>query len=101
MNATTLYENFVTDFDLTSLPEEEKNSSVTKIGEVVQKEYLLSVFDTLGKDKFDALQASANMGEEFYATTLKHLLPNYEKLWKDAYQKILVSFKNEKPVVLN
>ena len=98
MDTKTLYNKLISDFDLNNIPEEDRNNALTKISETIQKQYLLDVFDSLGKEKFDALQASANMGEEFYGTTLKHLLPNYEKLWNGAYESILMSFKKEKPL---
>jgi hypothetical protein len=33
------------------------------------------------------------MGEEFYATTLKHLVPNYEEIFQASRQKVVVAFK--------
>ena len=93
MDYTQLYNQLVTDFNLTDLPEAEKEEMLIEVSKTIQKQFLLDVYDFLGKEKFDALQASANMGEEFYATTLKHLVPNYEEIFQAAREKVKQGFQ--------
>ncbi len=93
MDFTQLYNQLVEDFELKELPEEEREAMLLEISKTMQKQFLLDVYELLGDEKFDALQASANMGEEFYATTLKHLVPNYEELFQAAREKVKESFK--------
>ena len=93
MDFTQLYNQLVEDFELKELPEEDREAMLLEISKTMQKQFLLDVYELLGDEKFDALQASANMGEEFYATTLKHLVPNYEELFQAAREKVKESFK--------
>lgn len=93
MDFTQLYNQLVEDFELSNLPEEEKEEMLLEISKTIQKQFLLDVYTFLGEEKFDALQASANMGEEFYATTLKHLVPEYETMFQAAREKVKKSFK--------
>jgi hypothetical protein len=93
MDFNELYNQLVKDFELEGLPEEEKGEMLLQITKTIQKQFLLDVYEALGDEKFDALQKSATMGEEFYATTLKHLVPNYETLFQGAREKVKESFK--------
>jgi hypothetical protein len=93
MDFTQLYNQLVEDFELSSLSEEERETMLLEISKTIQKQFLLDVYTLLGDEKFDALQASANMGDEFYATTLKHLVPNYEELFQTAREKVKTAFK--------
>lgn len=93
MDFTQLYNQLVEDFNLKDLSNEDKEEMLIEISKTIQKQFLLDVYDLLGKEKFDALSASANMGEEFYKTTLKHLLPNYEEIFQNARIKVVTAFK--------
>jgi hypothetical protein len=93
MDFTQLYNKLIKDFELTNLSDEEKNSMLLEISKTIQKQFLLDVYDVLGAEKFEALQASASMGEEFYGTTLKHLIPNYEEVFQAAREKVVMAFK--------
>jgi hypothetical protein len=93
MNLTDLYNQMIQDFDLKDLPQDQKDEMLTEIAKTIQKQFLLDIYDLLGSEKFDALQASANMGEEFYTTTLKHLVPNYEDLFRESQEKIKKAFQ--------
>lgn len=93
MDFTQLYNQLVEDFGLKDLPEEEREDMLLEITKTIQKRFLLDVYELLGDEKFAALQASVNMGEEFYGTTLKHLVPNYEELFQAAREKVKESFK--------
>lgn len=93
MNFTELHTTLINDFELTNLPKEEQDEMLLEISKTIQKQFLLDVYDELGEEQFDALQASAQMGEEFYATTLKHLLPSYEDMFQAARLKVAQAFK--------
>jgi hypothetical protein len=92
MDFTQLYNQLVEDFGLKDLPTEEREDMLLEITLTIQKRFLLDVYELLGKEKFDALQTSATMGEEFYATTLKHLVPNYEEVFQAAREKVKQAF---------
>jgi hypothetical protein len=94
MNFDELYKELVINFGLTGLPDAEKEEMLTEIAKTIQKQFLFDVYDALGQKDFEALQASAQMGEEFYSTTLKHLLPNYEEVFQKSKQKVITTFKN-------
>lgn len=95
MNFQELYNQLVKDFSLDGLPEEDKEDLLLEVSKTIQKQFLLDVYDTIGEKSFDALQASASMGEEFYATTLKHLVPNYEELFQASRQKVVKAFNTK------
>lgn len=94
MDFNELYNQMVQDFDLENLPEEEKDEMLLEVAKTIQKQFLLDVYDALGDEKFGALQASAEMGEEFYATTLKHLVPDYEAMFQASREKVKTAFRN-------
>ena len=92
MNFDELYKQLVEDFKLTDLPEEDRDDILLEVSKTIQKQFLLDVYDIIGPTQFDALQASASMGEEFYATTLKHIVPNYEEIFQTYRKKVVASF---------
>lgn len=91
---TTLKNQLVLDFDLKNLTTEDQEEMLLEVAKTIQKQFLLDIYDLLGDEKFQALKASVSMGEEFYATTLKHLVPNYEEVFKSAREKVVNAFKN-------
>ncbi len=92
MDFEKIYNQLVQDFKLENLPEEDREEVLTEVSKTIQKQFLFDVYDLIGQKEFDALQASANMGEEFYNTTLKHLVPNYEECFLGARDKIIKAF---------
>lgn len=92
MDFTQLRNQLMSDFKLTDLPPENKEEFLLEISKTIQKQFLIDVYDILGVEKFEALQASANMGDEFYTTTLKHLLPGYEEVFLASRMKIVTAF---------
>lgn len=94
MDITQLYNQLVSDFELSSLPEQEREEMLVEIMKTVQKQFLLDVYDLLGEEKFEALKQSASMGDEFYMTTVKHLVPNNEEMFLSAMEKVKRAFKN-------
>jgi hypothetical protein len=95
MDFTKLHNQIIDEFKLTDLSPEDKEEMLLEISKTIQKQFLLDVYDTLGAEKFEALQASANMGEEFYSTTLKHLLPSYEEVFVASRMKIITAFNKK------
>lgn len=95
MNEKEIYESLINDFDLRSLPEEDKEDMLLEVAKTIHKQFLLDVYDEIGEEQFDALQASASMGEEFYKTTIKHLVPNYEHLFNEAKNKVVKAFRKD------
>ena len=95
MNFDELYKELVNDFNLTELLEEDREDILYEISKTIQKQFLFDVYELIGEKQFGALQASANMGEEFYATTLKHLLPNYEDVFQESRKKVALAFNHK------
>ena len=98
MDTTTLqkeYETIIREFGLTDIPEEERGEIIMAIAEAIQRQFLYSVHKAIDKEQFSALEASASMGSEFYATTLKHILPGYEDLFKTAREKVAKAAQTE------
>ena len=95
MNFEAIYNQLIQDFKLEALPEDEREEVLIEISKTIQKQFLFDIYDRIGQKQFDALQASANMGEEFYATTLKHLLPDYEEVFTGAREKIVKAFHSK------
>lgn len=96
MDFNTLYNHLVEDFNLKDLSQEDQDEMLLEVAKTIQKQFLLDVYDILGEEKFAALEASVSMGEEFYTTTLKHLIPNYEEVFHAARLKVVKAFKGEK-----
>jgi hypothetical protein len=92
MNINDIYNNLAKDFQIESLPEDEKEEVLVEVSKTIQKQFILDIYDRIGEKQFEALQASANMGEEFYGTTLKHLVPDFENVFLGAHAKILKAF---------
>ncbi len=92
MNFDELFDRLVTDFKLEDLPLDEREDVLIEISKTIQKQFLLDIYDHIGEKDFEALQASANMGGEFYSTTLKHLVPTYDEIFLKAHGKILKAF---------
>ena len=92
MDFKEVYNQLVNDFNLQDLPEEDKETMLLEVSKTIQKQFLFDIYDLLGEKQFDALQASVSMGEEFYATTLKHLVPNYEELFQASREKVVRGF---------
>lgn len=92
MDFNELYQQLVKDFHLEDLSEDDRGDMLLEVSKTIQKQFLTDVYLLIGEKDFDALQASASMGEEFYATTLKHLLPNYEEVFQESRKKVVAAF---------
>ena len=95
MNFAALYDQLLKDFNVEDLQDEDKESVLLEIAKTIQKQFLLDIYDIVGPEKFEALQASAKMGDDFYGTTLKHLVPNYEDVFVASRMKIVDAFNKE------
>lgn len=95
MDFTSLHTRLLNDFGLRDLPIEEQEDILAEIAKTIQKQFLLDIYDAIGEEKFNALQTSANMGEAFYATTLKHVAPEYEAMFQNSIDKVITAFKKE------
>ncbi|MEN9880906.1 MAG: hypothetical protein RLZZ308_89 [Candidatus Parcubacteria bacterium] len=94
MTQEQLYNELVTEFNLTDLPEEDREDMLLEVAKTIQKQFLIEVYDRIGEQQFNALQASASMGEEFYTTTLKHLVPDCEEIFIQARKKVVKAFSS-------
>ena len=94
MNFDELYKQLIKDFKLEDLTEEDREDMLFEVSKTIQKRFLLDVYEILGEEQFEALQSSVQMGEEFYATTLKHLLPNYDIVFQASRKKVVAAFNS-------
>lgn len=92
MNEQEIYNDLINRFNLKDLPEEDKEDMLLEIAKTIHKQFLLDVYEVVGEKQFDALQASATMGEAFYVTTIKHLVPNYMEIMEGAKNKVISAF---------
>lgn len=92
MTINDTFNKLAQDFQLEGLPSDEQEEVLTEVAKTIQKQFILDIHDRIGEKQFEALQASANMGEEFYSTTLKHLVPDFENVFLGAHAKILKAF---------
>lgn len=95
MDLETQRKKLIQDLGLEPLSEKDKDEMLLGLSDAVQKNFLLAIYEKIGKEQFDALQASANMGTEFYVTTLKHLVPDYEDIFMSSRSKVFQAFKQE------
>lgn len=95
MNNEELYKQLITEFKLENLSPEDQEMALLTLAKTIQKQFLLDIFEILGEEKFKALEASINMGETFYDTTLKHLVPNYEEIFLESRNKIIDEFRKQ------
>lgn len=95
-NVDEFYKQTVEDFNLGKLPEKDQKEMMLHISKAIQKQFLIDLYDSLGQEKFDALQTSVNMGTEYYITTLKHVAPDYNEIAKAAKQKVMTAFRGGK-----
>lgn len=93
MNPEVIYNNLIQELNLESLAKDDRDAILMSLAKSVHKEFLLDVLHILGDEKFQALEASVAMGNEFYETSLKHLLPNYEQVFMAARERIINTFK--------
>lgn len=95
MDINKTREQLIQDFNLSGISTDDQETFLLEIAKTIQKQFLLDVYEQVGEKQFEALQASVSMGEEFYSTTLKHLVPNYEDLFQKSRQKVVSAFQKE------
>lgn len=96
MDFETLHKQLLEDFNLKDLPKDDQEEMLLEVAKTIQKQFLLDIYDVLGDEQFKVLEASVDMGEEFYTTTLKHLVPNFEELFQTSRMKVVTAFKGGK-----
>lgn len=91
-----IFEQLVKEFSLDHLSEADQIDFLDKIGNSIQKQFLLDVYDVIGEEKFNAIEKSSEMGQDFYFTTIKHIVPNYDKLFLESARKVYQMMKDNK-----
>ena len=94
MAQENIYQSLIKEFGLDHLPQTDQEELLHELANTIQKQFLLDVFDDVGEEKFKALEASLDMGAEFYNTTLKHLVPTYDEIFQNSRTKVLEAFKS-------
>jgi len=94
MDTETTFQQLITELKLETLGTEDQERTLLTLAESIQKQFLSDAYDRIGKDQFEALEASLKMGGNFYITTLKHLIPDYEELFQTSRQKVIDAYKN-------
>lgn len=95
MTPEEILQNLTKEFGLDHLPKEDQEEMLLEITRTIQKQFLLDIYEIVGEEKFKALEASIGMGIEFYNTTLKHVVPNYEEVFKSSREKVVEAFKTQ------
>lgn len=85
----------VKEFGLEMLSAADQQAMLSGLASSVQKRFLLDMYEKMGKVSFDALVSSMRMGKQFYVTTLKHLAPDYERVFVEARAKVAENFRQE------
>ena len=89
------YNSIIKEFGLEHLPEEDRDEIIVELAKTIQKQFLLDIYDNIGEENFKALEASLSMGQTFYNTTLKHVVPTYEEIFKKSREKVVTAFKKQ------
>jgi hypothetical protein len=101
MDTETTFKNLVAEFDLSGIPQENQEELLISLAQAVNTQFLLDVHKRIGEEHFAALEHSLSMGMEFYETTLKHLLPDYEEVFSAARTRVIDAYKKTIVPVVN
>lgn len=93
MDLEKLFQELVIELGLEGLSVEDQEQILRKMAESIQKQFFMDAYERVGKDRFEALEASLKMGEDFYVTTLKHLIPDYEEMFQVSRKKVIDAYK--------
>ncbi|MCX6757170.1 MAG: hypothetical protein NTW35_03435 [Candidatus Nomurabacteria bacterium] len=96
MDPETIFQQLIKELGLEGVREEDQEETLLSLSKTIQKQFFLDAYERVGKDQFEALEASLKMGDNFYGTTLKHLIPDYEELFQSSRKKVIDSYKNAK-----
>lgn len=104
MDPEIIFQQLVKELGLEGIKEEDQEEMLFSISKAIQKQFFLDAYERVGQEQFEALEASLKMGEDFYATTLKHLIPDYEEMFQSSRKKVIDAYKNhevapETPVI--
>ncbi|MEN9337846.1 MAG: hypothetical protein RIQ41_160 [Candidatus Parcubacteria bacterium] len=92
MDETIIFNQLAETFGIQDLQGDDREELLFEISKTVHAQFLRDVYDIIGKEKFEALDQSASMGAQFYTTTIRHLVPNYEEVMKNAISKVAQQF---------
>lgn len=96
MDPETIFQQLIKELGLEGIKQEDQEEILLSLSKTIQKQFFLDAYERVGKDQFEALEASLKMGDNFYGTTLKHLIPDYEELFQSSRKKVIDSYKNAK-----
>ena len=94
MNEDQIYQDLVKEFGLETLTPEHQEETLLSLSKSIQKQFFLDIHEKIGAEMFEALEASIKMGDQFYTTTLKHLVPDYEEIFQTSRKKVTDAYKN-------
>lgn len=93
MNIT--FNDYIKDLGLAHLPESEQLDVMREILKTIHTQFLIDIEKLIGKESFNAVAVSAKLGPVLYVTTLKHLVPNYLKVFECARKKVFDAIKED------
>jgi SpoVK/Ycf46/Vps4 family AAA+-type ATPase len=99
MDIETIYNNLIKEWELDGLPENDQLEILEEIAKTIHTQFLIDINNICGDENFKALEASLNMGNEFYETTLKHIVPNYGEVYDKAKNKVLKSYREKHDLI--
>lgn len=101
MDPETIFQQLIQELGLEGIKVEDQEEILFSLSKAIQKQFFLDAYEKIGKDQFEALEASLKMGDDFYATTLKHLIPDYEEMFQISRKKVIDAYKNADTAVSN
>lgn len=101
MDPETIFQQLIKDLELDGIKPEDQEEILFSLSKAIQKQFFLDAYNKVGKDQFEALEASLKMGEDFYVTTLKHLIPEYEEMFQESRKKVIEAYRNADTVISN
>lgn len=101
MDIETSFNNLIEEFELQGIRREDQEDILLSLAQAVHTQFLLDVQEIIGNENFAAIEQSLAMGEAFYETTLKHVLPNYDDVFQAARKKVVAAYKAAATPVLN
>ncbi len=99
MDPETIFQQLIKELGLEGIKQEDQEEILLSLSKTIQKQFFLDAYERVGKDQFEALEASLKMGDNFYGTTLKHLIPDYEELFQSSRKKVIDSYKSANTAV--
>ena len=92
MNTYT-FEDYIQAFKMEGLHEEDQIASLQAFAKAVHTQFLMNLYEDVGEENFNAIKASISLGAPIYATTLKHLAPEYMKTFERTREELIEKMK--------